>query len=323
MSLKLSSVSPRHPLAARPAECSPESWATFRTRQPQDDAEFVRTCGMVLECPGDVAQQSVASYQTVPDPPVLCDRDKVACISSDESACHLACYQISEDATQSQVVACGNTTAAVLAYDRALRARQRGEAWAELPGGFKAKIDALTTLSVCESEASVYQTWRAIPFELRNVGAVAGHLCAEAHGPLNDYLIVLARHDENVHHFPLAQAKAIWEASGSLANPLLSRMAVVQPKLYGSANLKFFTCGHLEHPSAPLTGLAVVALADRLLGWLDLVPGMPVHTSAGPMLMPELAVLGQGESDVCADLRFPEVLVNLEPRSTAYLAKCA
>jgi hypothetical protein len=90
-------------------------------------------------------------------------------------------------------------------------------------------------------------------------------------------------------------------------------MAVVQCDRDAAVHVKFFTCGDRVHPSAPLTGLAVLAIAGARLGWTALTSSARVVTRAGAMALPGVV----GRVDGTVDLTFPPLLVELDHASLA------
>jgi len=128
--------------------------------------------------------------------------------------------------------------------------------------------------------------------------------------PLNPYLVVRARAGEEVHDFPVSEALALWRRFRLGREPLASRMAVVGSDA-AMPRVKFFTCGEREHPSAPPTGLAVLAIAAERLGWEGLRAARHVITPAGVMEVPRVHAL----ADRTTTLEFPTVLVALDSRN--------
>ena len=101
----------------------------------------------------------------------------------------------------------------------------------------------------------------------------------------------------------------MWRQLHPGGEPLRARLAVVQPLGPEGARVKFFTYGAREHPSAPLTGLAILALAAGPLGWFDPRATGQVLTPLGPMALPRTHAVGPG----LARIDFPPVLVDLQP----------
>lgn len=250
---------------------------TFHTRQIHDPPGFVRTCGTVVET-GVGFQGADAIAHAHPDPPAGCARGKVAAVSRDGDA---ACYQLSDCRTRARIVACCNGTAAAAALLGLRRMRLH------LPGQ-RVQVEARLGRG-----HAVRQTWRGVRF---SVHEVAG--CAVSTGALNDYVVIRA----DPSSLLVEDAFRISERLGLAREPLRSRIAVVEDA--AAPRVRFFTCGGREHPSAPLTGLAVVALVALRLGW---PATRQVETPAGPMAVPRVQV----NADGTADIGFPALIVGL------------
>jgi hypothetical protein len=93
-------------------------------------------------------------------------------------------------------------------------------------------------------------------------------------------------------------------------SPLLSRIAVVDSDADDGPKVKFFTCGTRAHPSAPLTGLAVLSFASRVFDWL---PSSleSIETPRGRVRVPRVRETRDGRAEV----EFPEVLVTFAASS--------
>lgn len=272
----------------------PPSARTFRTRQVDDPRGFVRTFGAIV----DVSERGVAAFAEADalalahPAPAGCARGKVAAFAGTGAVVDAVCYQLSDATGRARIVACSNAAAAV--------AVQSGAACVRLVvGGVSVRVDA-------EVEASlVRQTWRGVPFAPPREAVVRGRSVAlSVGGALNDYLVVRTRPGERASDIGAAEAEALWQAAGPPAEPLRARLAVVQPG--STAHVRFFTCDGREHPSAPLTGLAVLALASAHIDWLAL--DARVITPSGPMALPR-ATVERG----LATVEFPRIIVDLEP----------
>ena len=228
---------------------------TFHTRQIHDPPGFVRTCGTVVET-GVGFQGADAIAHAHPDPPAGCARGKVAAVSRDGDA---ACYQLSDCRTRARIVACCNGTAAAAALLGLRRMRLH------LPGQ-RVQVEARLGRG-----HAVRQTWRGVRF---SVHEVAG--CAVSTGALNDYVVIRA----DPSSLLVEDAFRISERLGLAREPLRSRIAVVEDA--AAPRVKFFTCGGREHPSAPLTGLAV-ARARGAAPRLAAAARAGAETPAGPM----------------------------------------
>jgi hypothetical protein len=267
---------------------------TFETRQIHDPPAFIRTFGNVVQTgPGPLRfEREDAIEHAHPAPPLGCARGKVAAWSRGGDQCDAICYQLSDCNRHAEIVACCNGIAAAAAVYAQWHQRRFVAMRVDLPGTPHLRVEARVT-----GPGEVDQTWRSVPFSIRASGRYA--LCF---GPLNDYIVVRA----DPAAFPVAEAVRLWERFGLAHEPLRARIAVVG--LGASPRARFFTCGEREHPSAPLTGLAVLALAAARLGW---APLKSVETPAGPMPLPRVRRRGDGTADV----DFPRVVVKLGAES--------
>jgi hypothetical protein len=152
----------------------------------------------------------------------------------------------------------------------------------------------------------VRQHWGDVRFHAAPT-TLAGRQVAVCSGTLNDYLIVRLGSAEEVEAFTLEETQALWGAAASSSgfqDILRCRLAAVAP----DGAVRFFTCGRL-HPGAPLTGLAVLSLAARSVGWLaPLLDAGQVRHRRGTDALPRVRVAG-GDAEV--DL--PPVTVTLGP----------
>ena len=130
---------------------------------------------------------------------------------------------------------------------------------------------------------------------------------ALATGPLNDYAIVVVKDDAELCGLSARTALGLWRRFDLAPEPLRSRVAVVREDASDGPRARFFTCGERPHPSAPLTGLAVLALAARQLGWAWLADAGALATAAGAMPLPHVEVGADGT----AEIDFPPLLVRL------------
>jgi hypothetical protein len=145
-----------------------------------------------------------------------------------------------------------------------------------------------------------------VPFTLVCEEEVGGRRCVLCSGALNHYLIVRLRPGETPSDVAPDDVQALAKRFGLDAEPLLARVALVA--CGDDATVKVFTCGAREHPSAPPTGLAALALASQRVGWLPLAPLAQVATPAGPMQLPR----AQWLADDTARLDFAPLVVSLE-----------
>lgn len=325
-------------------------WAVFRTRQSGDPLDSIRTCGSVglaRETPRDegwgregfalvleTGQRVAVLPEPTPLPVVEAGDDarhargKTAYVSPVEFGFTLACYQTTDGGEEAELVACGNSTAASGAFYRAVTGGPFGPAWLELPGRQRLRVDLETaslesapretgTNDAVDAGVLLKQTWRKAFMEVAGEQTVAGRRCAACVGPLNDYVVVAVREGESIEDFRLSDALAVWEAFEFNARPLRARMAVVEAGGTGAMDrrkARFFTCGSREHPSAPLTGLAVLLLADRRLDWLGWSKTVTAETPAGRMSMPELSQVKLEGNRVSADVALPPTWVALDWR---------
>jgi hypothetical protein len=275
---------------------------TFRTRQPGDPDGRVRTCGTVVTAGSDPRPpRTVALRLAQPLPAPDSAYGKVAIVAGDDAAV----YQLSDCHTRARLVACGNATAAAAACEAERLGAEHVALRVALPRRRRIRVEA--RVEARGDRAAVAQTWHDVPFSLQGEWQVGGRRSVLCVSPLNSYLLIQARPDEDAAGFPVAEALALWRSFGLEREPLLSRMAVVQVD-GPTPRAKFFTSGDRAHPSAPLTGLAVLALAAGRLGWSALRAAEVVATPGGVMPLPHAAPLSAG----AARIEFPALLVQLE-----------
>jgi hypothetical protein len=283
---------------------------TFRTRQAADAADFIRTFGTVVSTssgPLTFRDQDALRYAH-PDPPPNCARGKVVALSHDRDGCEAACYQVTDCRTTARVVECCNATAAAAAcFTDETRAR-RVSLRVRLPGNEPVRVEARIGRHNGSSHSTVCQAWNEVPFLVRAETHIDGRDCAVCVSPLNNYLVIRTRPGESAARFGVNEALGLWERFSFVHEPLLSRIAIVEPSHAWTPAVKFFTCGDREHPSAPLSGLAVLAASARRLGWPVLPSTGCVRTPAGLMPLPRVDVLSEGSMRV----EFPEVIVDLK-----------
>jgi hypothetical protein len=204
------------------------------------------------------------------------------------------------------VAACTNATAAAAAW-YAGNHRSEMVLRTTLPGA--ETVDA--QMRVCESRPggpiAVEQSWSRISLTVQVHTQSDGRSVATCVGPLNNYIIVQARRTDDLSAFSVPEALAFWRRCGLTREPLVSRLAVVQAADDGRVMARFFTCGEREHPSAPLTGLAVLALAWGQLDWPALRQRREVSTPLGTMILPRVRTACDGTATV----EFSPLLVNL------------
>jgi hypothetical protein len=171
-----------------------------------------------------------------------------------------------------------------------------------LPGARGARVVA--RVGSRNRGVSVSQTWLGVQIDLGHDTDVDGRRVAICGGALNNYLVVRTCPGEPLSAFSLRDALALWRRFDMDLAPLLSRIAVVDSNDRADLDVKFFTCGTREHPSAPSTGLAVLAYAARTFDWLPRSL-TTVRTPRGTVRVPRVRIAREGSADV----QFPEVLV--------------
>jgi hypothetical protein len=293
----------------------------FRTRARDDVPSVVRTRGVVLEPRhGEMLAAVDVVRHAEPIAPRDCAHGKVAVVTRRGSTTTIACWQVSSQRTDARLVACGNTAAAAIAS--VARGARHGDLVAELPPSGRldlrqgalvvdlprgGSIEVEATVTVHDGVAAVDQRWRGVAIALDDERIIGGRRCVVSRSALNDYVVVLARPGEDVRRFTLAEAVRLWTRFGLRAEPLLARLAVVAPGTEAPSTVKFFTCGDREHPSAPLTGLAVLSVAARRLAWPCLAVGRVV-TAAGTVPLPRVDAVADA-----ATITFPTRVVDLVP----------
>lgn len=297
--------------SVRPVEdgrAAPTRAWSFQTRQVADPPGFVRTHGAVVDAgavPLRAADFAAAADQVRLDPPPDCARGKLAVLSSAGGTAAAVAHQLSDHGTASQVVACSNATAAVAAVCAESAGEAEVEVVVELPWGGFVPVHARLAGTTDERSLTVAQTWDGLEVTVEAEAAVDGHTCARVLGPLNNYLLVRTGPGEQLEEFDLARALRLSSNLGLDDEPLLTRIVIVQPE-HDHVRTKFFTCGERLHPSAPLTGLAVLALAAPSLAWFPDVPA--VETPLGPMALPYVRTRADGRASV----DFPPIFVELD-----------
>ena len=284
--------------------------ATFRTRQLDDHSQIVRTVGVVCHF-GNVPPFVAAAPVVIPGhshyTSTNCAHGKVALAMRQQGDIHVACYQVCDCRTQVVLAACGNTIGAVAALDSRLSGTRHVNLRAELANQDRIQVEAELSRLGPSATQVVRQTWHDVPLQMCDEQLVSGRNCTTWLGPLNNYLVVRARPDDDPAELTVKEAVALWRYFGLDRQPLLARMAVVQLNARPLPSVKFFTCGQREHPSAPLTGLAILALAAQRLEWRDLTTAGRVMTPNGPMALPRVHPVGETR----VRIEFPPVIVEL------------
>lgn len=279
---------------------------TFLTRQVDDPPEMIRTHGVVVATrPGCLNfSEKDALRQAPPVHPGDWAHGKVAALARVGVECQAVCYQLSDCNTRARRVACCNATAATAAFHAALAGREQFSMRLRLQGS--GRIEVAARVRETANGLVVDQIWNQIPFLVHEPTGVDGRSGTVCVSPLNHYLILQTRSGEDVSEVPIEVAFQAWRQLGLEGDPLLSRIAVVQTRRT-IPRVKFFTCGVRDHPSAPPTGLAVMALIGQRLGW-NL--GNSVETRTGVMTLPRVRLLANG----AAQVEFRPVVVCLAPQ---------
>jgi hypothetical protein len=220
--------------------------------------------------------------------------------------CEVACFQVGDCRATARLAACCNGTAAAAADFAALTDSPQVALQVELPGRHVVRVDARVRRDPGAATATVGQLWNRVPFSISAETEVEGRPCAVCTGPFNHYLVLLTRPGESAAGFSVDVAYDVWQRFGRADDLLLSRIAVVEPAAARAPAIKFFTCGDRAHPSAPLSGLAVVAAVARRLEWRFLRDATRIRTAGGVMPLPRL--LGFPDGAIC--VQFPDVIVD-------------
>jgi hypothetical protein len=175
-------------------------------------------------------------------------------------------YQADRHNRSAALCACGNASgsaAALLAHHLNMpRVRQR----VQLPDG-PVQMDA----DVARTGAGawrVQQSWGGIRFQAREA-MLGGREVVIGTGTLNDYLVVRLSDPQELEAFGLEEVLGLWYEArrySGFEDPLQSRLVAIAPN-GPRPYARFYTCGR-THPGAPLTGLALLALAAGQVGWL-------------------------------------------------------
>jgi hypothetical protein len=251
----------------------------------------------------------VGSAASSPAPGVESARGKVALLRRGSQGAAIASLQLADTDGRAAIAACSNATAAAVARYSRISDCPEPVLAVVLPDAHDARV--IARVRTRGGSTAVAQTWHGVRIDLGDDTEVDRRRVVVCRGALNNYLVVRTRAGETLGAFTVADALTLWRRYGMDQAPLLSRMAVVGSD-DGTRGVKFFTCGAREHPSAPLTGLAVLAYAARAFDWLPSAC-TSVDTPRGAVRMPRVRVAGDGRADV----RFPEVLVTFEETSAA------
>jgi len=202
------------------------------------------------------------------------------------------------------------------------RHRRRGFVLRRRRGTPRAQYLAVEARVAHDAKAGVemvHQTWNDLTFSLRDDRQLAGRRCFVCVSPLNSYLVIQAAPGERAAAFSVAELTQIGEQFDFAREPLLARIAVIDgPPVNGAAAepfAKFVTCGEREHPSAPLTGLAVLAIVAQRLDWRYLRQAAHLRTHAGLMSLPRVDVY----TNETARVEFAGLIVSLDLESAPVL----
>ncbi|MEM9301767.1 MAG: hypothetical protein AAGE01_06635 [Pseudomonadota bacterium] len=289
-----------------PAETLADQLLQFWTRHGDDPRGKVRTHGIVLHrrLPGRVDPARLAALAPGSSPRHAA-HGKVVVMKQDDPPL-VSCYQVSEDRADASRVACYNgvlAAAGLLADAGRLEATLR----VQLPAGVEVEVSARLMRSTTGS-ASVTQRWMAVPLTVERISSRDGLRLAWSAGAMNDYVLVACPSAERLRAFSPEDAQRIWhDQPWRERRPLRGRILATWCDEDGTVWLRAFTCSKRRHPSAPPTGLAVLAVAAARLDWLP--PGTRhVRTLDGDLALPDLR---QGPRGYQFD--FSQSTVSLEP----------
>ena len=271
--------------------------ASFFTRQLEDRPHVVRTAGSIFRFGNGqqlLAANPLEATGRSRRAPANCAHGKVAVAVRRSDFCHVACYQLSQCHSQVVSAACGNTTAAAAAFDSRISGSTQLELCVELANQLRVQVAAEISPLGPGTAHVVRQTWSNVPLEMQDEQRVADRHYATCLGSLNDYVVVRTAPGEDPMDFTVEEAFALWRHFGLDRQPLRARLAVVQPSASPLPRVKFFTCGQREHPSAPLTGLAVLAFVAQRLEWLEIIHACQVLTPSGLIGLPGIYPLESG-----------------------------
>jgi hypothetical protein len=186
-------------------------------------------------------------------------------------------YQADRKHLSAALCACGNATGAAAALLAHCLNRRRIAQQIELPDG---RVEARShALPMGNGAWQVDQSWTGARLTVV-LARLLQRDVAICTGAFNDYLVVRLTNRADLEAFDLPDALDLWNAAqsyGGFENPLRARLVAIAPAEAAPAT-KFYTCGRM-HPGAPLTGLAILAMAASQVGWLAslLEPGRIEH----------------------------------------------
>jgi hypothetical protein len=279
----------------------------FRTRQVADPADFVRTYGALVLTDGCRLSSDdwVAAVERARmDVPADCARGKLAIVGRAGDDWSIQAHQLADGGTGGDVVACSNATAAAAGLIAETVGGTETHLVLELPDGHQT-IVAATVAPNLAAGYRVDQRWTDIRCAFEPETLVDGRRCIRVVGALNHYLVVRVRDADDLAAVSIDDAVRLSHHFGHDSEPLRSRIAFVHA---GSdrRSARFFTCDQRQHPSAPLTGLAVLALASGTVEWLT--PAATLEVTVGAMPPP---VVRWTDHEI-AEIDFPPILVDLE-----------
>lgn len=280
---------------------------SFRTRQVDDPPGFVRTYGAFVDAREHdlVADDWAAAVERArSDVPADCARGKLAVIGCDNDQFSICAHQLADDGSDGDVVACSNATAAAAAALAESTGTARVDGQLDLPDGHHARF----TATIGTDPAGVVhadQRWSGIQCAFDDEIVVDGRSCVRVRSGLNHYLLVRTKDAADLETVSLTDALRISHHFGHDEKPLQSRVAFVDVS-GDRRRAAFFTCDQRRHPSAPLTGVAVLALAARFVDWLT--PAAPLDVPFGTAYPPMVSWAVDGT----AAIEFPRVMVDIE-----------
>jgi hypothetical protein len=233
---------------------------------------------------------------------------KLAVLGEDGTGVTLTCHQLARSGEQAARAACTNATAAAAAWVGLHSCERSLSIDVELPTSATARVTATLEPTAHSETTKVSQTWTGVPISIRHEWSGRDDAVLSCTGAFNNYLILIATSETAFRAFDVHDALEWWSRFGLDRDPLLARLAVVHRDARSSTHARFFTCGEREHPSAPLTGLGVLALASRN-GATELGAMRAVTTPAGAMDLPHVDIADDGT----AAFEFAQLLATVTP----------
>jgi hypothetical protein len=219
----------------------------------------------------------------------------------------LLVYQADPPKRSAALCACGNATAAGAALLTHCLGRRRLRQSMKLPGGQVVQVCSAVTRAG-DGGYRVEQSWGDILLRVVQT-RLRGRDVALCTGTFNDYVIVCLPSATDLSAFGLEETLTLWDEARrytGFEDPLQSRLVAVAPAGV-CPRAKFFTCGR-NHPGAPLTGLATLALAAPHVRWLAaLFEAGRVEHARGVDRLPDVRVTPDG-----LEIPFPAIHVVLK-----------